>query len=64
MISQDHEHVEGAHSSGNAARLAPEARGILVKGISELLEMTEGLEFGRLPSERYPLPLAMATFTV
>ncbi|NIA20549.1 MAG: hypothetical protein GWP05_00970 [Anaerolineaceae bacterium] len=44
------------------ARLDAEARRILQTGLDELLRLTGGLEFGPLPSEKYPLPLARAVY--
>ena len=54
----DAEH--GDHSHGAGVELEPEARGILVNGLRELLDLTEGMSFRETGSERFPLPLTMA----
>jgi len=48
------------HDHGTALSL--EARTILQRGLTELLRMTEGMEFRPVASERYPLPLALAVY--
>lgn len=52
----------GTHGHGTGTRLAPRARHILQRGLSQLLELTDGLEFRPLPSEKYPLPLAQLAY--
>ena len=47
---------------GASAALTSEARAVLRDGLAELLDMTEGLEFKPVVSERYPLPLAVAVY--
>ena len=49
-----------SHQRQECARLAPEAWDALEAGLEELLQLTKGLAFRPLPSERYPLPLARA----
>ena len=47
----------GSHSHGAGGSLDDDARGILTRGIERLLEMTDGLAFRPLVSEKFPLPL-------
>ena len=49
-----------SHQRQECTRLAPEARDALEAGLEDLLQLTKGLAFRPLPSERYPLPLARA----
>ena len=57
MMTPDHNHDAG-HSHAAGGRLDENARGILQRGIETLLQMTDGLEFRPLPSEKFPFPLA------
>ena len=50
------------HTHGAGVELAPAVRGILERGLSELVRMTEGLAFSPLASSRYPLPLTLAMY--
>jgi hypothetical protein len=52
---QDHSHHHGIG-------LSQEARAILKQGLTELLQITQGLGFRPIVSERYPLPLALAVY--
>ncbi|MFU8779140.1 MAG: hypothetical protein ACNA7M_15965, partial [Roseovarius sp.] len=56
------QHGRKDHSHGSGVRLTPPAESVLGRGLTELLTMTEGLAFTRLPSVRYPLPLCMAVY--
>ena len=47
-------------SDGNG--LSQQAHEILQRGLTELLRMTDGMVFGRMVSERYPWPLALAVY--
>ena len=58
-MAQDHSST-GGHAHGAAVRLEPEAKGILVRGMRRLLDMTAGMEFRPVVSERSPFPLALA----
>jgi hypothetical protein len=42
--------------------LSPDARAILQQGLNEILELTVGLGYLPLPSERYPYPLALGIY--
>jgi acetyl-CoA decarbonylase/synthase, CODH/ACS complex subunit beta len=42
--------------------LPPDARTILQQGLNELLELTDGLRYLPLTSERYPCPLALGIY--
>ena len=59
-MQQDHDRPTAEHSHGAGARLDAKAHRILKAGLNELLLLTDGLEFGPLPSEKHPLPLARA----
>ena len=48
------------HDHGSGGSLTPEARAVLGRGLAELIQLTEGLKFRPLNSERYPSPLALA----
>lgn len=61
-MSVTHDDSVSSHSHGSGLHLTPQARAILERGLTELLERTRGLDFQPLPSERYPLPLAQAVF--
>jgi len=52
---QDHSHHHGIG-------LSQEARAILKQGLTELLQITQGLGFRPIVSERFPLPLALAVY--
>jgi CO dehydrogenase/acetyl-CoA synthase beta subunit len=58
------EEISGIPSHGHGAGivLEPEAAAILQRGIAQLIEMTAGLAFRDLPSERFPLPLSAAIY--
>ncbi len=58
MTTSDHDRGDASHSHGAGGRLDGKARGILQRGIEAMLQMTDGLEFTPLPSEKFPLPLA------
>jgi acetyl-CoA decarbonylase/synthase complex subunit beta len=49
-----------SHHQGNG--LSEEARAILKRGLAELLQITQGLAFRPIVSERFPLPLALAVY--
>jgi hypothetical protein len=51
-----------SHTHDHGANLSREARAILQQGITKLLEMTNGMEFRPIISERYPLPLTLAVY--
>lgn len=51
-----------SHTHGAGAHLNDEARGILARGLTELLAMTEGLELQPVVSERFPNALARAVY--
>ncbi len=55
-------HHGGSHSHGSSAQLGEAARGILERGLAELLRLGEGARFRELPSEKHPLPLARAAY--
>ena len=57
MNSHTHDHTHGA-----AVQLAAPAHGTLVRGLTQLLDMTEGLAFHPLVSEKHPRPLAHAAY--
>ncbi len=61
MTSTDHNHC-GGDSHGTGLHLEPEARAILQRGLDQLLEMTEGLEFRPTCSQTHPLPLACLAY--
>jgi len=48
------------HVHGTSALLAPDAQAIVRRGLIELIDMTEGLAFKPIVSERYPLPVCTA----
>jgi acetyl-CoA decarbonylase/synthase complex subunit beta len=50
--------MEG-HDRNRDTDLSADARTILQQGLNEILELTEGLGYLPLPSERYPYPLAL-----
>ena len=50
------------HSHGSAAQLTPQAQAVLQRGIGELLEMTAGLQYRPLPSEKFPFPLSCVAY--
>jgi len=50
------------HFHGTAAQLGLESLGTLQRGLAELLDITESLQFKPLGSERYPFPLSMAVY--
>jgi hypothetical protein len=60
----DHSRVEDAalHSHGEGVHLDLEERGILVRSLETLLDLSQGLEFRPLVSERYPNPVALAVY--
>lgn len=58
MIRRD----EKSHVHGSHANLDPDARAILLRGLTELAAMTEGLAFKPLRSELYSLPLTMTVY--
>ncbi len=62
QTSPPREHTQGTHSHGEGIRLKPACLAILQRGLSQLLAMTEELEFKPLPSEKYPLPLAQLAY--
>ena len=51
-----------AHAHSFNTGFSPDARTILEQGLEKLLELTEGLGFLPLPSERYPYPLALGIY--
>jgi hypothetical protein len=55
-------HSHDGHTHGAGVRLESAAHGILVRGIRELIEMTRGMEFQPVVSERYPNPLATMAY--
>jgi len=57
-----HRHGPEEHSHGTAAVLSQESAAILCRGVSELLRITQGLEFRPLPSQKHPLPLACVAY--
>ncbi len=57
-----HQQVESPHTHGAGAHLTASARRILQKGLTQLLDMTQGLAFRPLPSEKYPLPLTQFAY--
>ena len=57
-----HRHGPEEHSHGTAAVLSQESAAILRRGVSELLRITQGLEFRPLPSQKHPLPLACVAY--
>ena len=57
MSSHTHEHAHGA-----AVRLEASAHAVLVRGLTQLLAMTEGLAFRPLVSEKHPLPLVHVAY--
>ena len=50
------------HSHNHGTGLSREARAILQRGLAELLQITKGLGFRPIVSERFPLPLALAVY--
>jgi len=50
------------HHHDHRASLPREAGAILRRGLAELLQLTDGLEFRPVVSERFPLPLALAVY--
>lgn len=62
QVSHSHEHGSASDSHGEGVRLAETAQGILQRGLTELLAITEGLRFASLPSEKYPLPLTQLAY--
>ncbi len=59
---QSHEHVPATHSHGTGSHLEPAAKKILQRGLTQLLQMTEGLAFKPMTSEKYPLPLTQLAY--
>jgi CO dehydrogenase/acetyl-CoA synthase beta subunit len=55
-------HTEGASSRETGVLLKAPATKILQRGLAQLIEMTEGMQFKPLPSEKYPLPLAQLAY--
>ena len=60
--NQSHEHTHGTNGHGTGLQLEPAAQAILQRGLSQLLKMTDGLQFQPLPSEKYPLPLTQLAY--
>ena len=52
----------GPHSHGSSAQLEEAARGILDRGLAELLRLGEGARLRGLASEKHPLPLTRAAY--
>ena len=50
------------HTDHHDTGLTPDARAVLQRGLEELLELTGGLSFLPLTSERYPYPLALGIY--
>ena len=50
------------HSHDHGTGLSREAQAILQRGLAELLQITQGLEFRPIVSARFPLPLALAVY--
>lgn len=59
MTEHSDGHVAG-HSHGGDSSLDEAAADVLRRGARQLLEMTEGMGYQPLNSERYPLPIAQA----
>lgn len=49
--NQSHEHTHGTNGHGTGLQLEPAAQAILQRGLSQLLKMTDGLQFQPLPSK-------------
>ncbi|MDP6776106.1 MAG: hypothetical protein QGI83_05015 [Candidatus Latescibacteria bacterium] len=54
--------MSASHSHGAGVQLDFAARTILQRGLVQLLELSEGLRFHPLASDRYPLPLSLAVY--
>ncbi|MGO8817606.1 MAG: hypothetical protein ACLQVG_23415 [Terriglobia bacterium] len=50
------------HSHDHGTGLSRAAKAILQRGLAELLQITQGLEFRPIVSARFPLPLALAVY--
>jgi len=55
-------HRGGSCPHGGNAQLKGAARGVLERGLAELLRLREGREFRDLPSEKHPFPLARVAY--
>jgi acetyl-CoA decarbonylase/synthase complex subunit beta len=51
-----------SHTHGAGIQLEPEAQAILVHGLAQLIELTDGLAFRTPSSSRYALPLMRAVY--
>lgn len=56
------DHIHAGYSHGAGIRLEPEAAAVLERGLRQLVQMTAGMEFRPLRSEKYPLPLCQAVY--
>ena len=50
------------HTHNDGTGLPREARAVLQRGLAQLLQITKGLRFRAVVSERFPLPLALAVY--
>ena len=55
-------HMRDHHHSGKPIELEPELNTILKNGLSELLSMTEGLDYKTLPPKEYIFPLSLIAY--
>ena len=62
MTAHERDSSGPSYSHGSSRPLTPHALEILTRGLAQLLDMTEGLEFRPLPSEKHPLPLTRMVF--
>ena len=62
MPNHVHDQDDTAHTHGAGIQLDPEAQAILVRGLAELVERTDGLEFRTPLPSRYALPLSLAIY--
>jgi len=62
MAPHVHVNDNGSHTHGAGIQLEPEAQAILARGLAELVERTNGLEFRTSLSSRYALPLSLAIY--
>ena len=62
MASVSNEQEHDKHSQSVGGDLDEQAVAILERGISSILQMTEGLAFQDLPSEKFPFPLTSVQY--
>lgn len=59
----NHSHDNETHHHGASISLTDKQKTILKKGIQKLIELTSGLSWKKLPSDKYPKPLVQMTYS-